>query len=85
MYILTMTKVVNATELRTNYAEIALAVRGGKNVAVITKRGRPDLALVDLDYLEDLIESQDKEFQVSLRQAAQEKAYSLEEVFASSD
>ncbi|MEK7170839.1 MAG: type II toxin-antitoxin system prevent-host-death family antitoxin [Patescibacteria group bacterium] len=80
-----MTKVVNATELRTNYAEIALAVRGGKNVAVITKRGRPDLALVDLDYLEDLIESQDKEFQVSLRQAAQEKAYSLEEVFASSD
>ncbi|MCR4277685.1 MAG: type II toxin-antitoxin system Phd/YefM family antitoxin [Candidatus Berkelbacteria bacterium] len=79
-----MTKVVKSTELRTSYAEIALAVRGGKNVAVITKRGRPDLALVDLDYLEDLIESHDKEFQKSLRQAAQEKTYSLEEVFAAS-
>ena len=57
-------------------------MRGGKNVAVITKRGRPDLALVDLDYLEDLMESQDKKFQKSLRQAAQEKTYSLDEVFA---
>lgn len=79
-----MTKVIKATELRTSYAEIAKQIRGGKNVAVITKRGRPDLALVDLDYLEDLIESQDKEFQKTLRQAAQEKAYSLEEVFAAS-
>lgn len=79
-----MTKVIKATELRTSYAEIAKQIRGGKNVAVITKRGRPDLALVDLDYLEDLIESQDKEFQKTLRQAAQEKAYSLEEVLAAS-
>jgi prevent-host-death family protein len=77
-----MLKVIKATELRTNYAEIANAIRGGKNVAVITKRGRPDLALIDLDYLEDLIESQDRKFQKSLRQAAQEKAYSLEEVFS---
>ena len=84
MYILSMTKVFKATELRTNYAEIATAIRGGKDVAVITKRGRPDLALVDLDYLEDLIESHDKEFQKSLRQAAEEKSYSLEEIFAAS-
>lgn len=79
-----MTKVVNATELRADYAAIAKEIRGGKNVAVITKRGRPDLALVDLDYLEDLMESQDKEFQKTLRQAAKEKAYSLEEVFGAS-
>ncbi|MCR4307295.1 MAG: type II toxin-antitoxin system Phd/YefM family antitoxin [Candidatus Berkelbacteria bacterium] len=79
-----MTKVVKATDLRIGYAAIANEIRGGKNVAVITKRGRPDLALVDLDYLEDLIESQDKEFQKSLRKAAEEKAYSLDEVFAAS-
>ncbi|KKU44391.1 MAG: hypothetical protein UX60_C0007G0015 [Berkelbacteria bacterium GW2011_GWA2_46_7] len=77
-----MTKVVNATELRTNYADISKAVRGGQNVTIITKRGRPDLALIDLDYLEDLIESQDKKFQESLRQAVQEKTYLLEEVFS---
>ena len=77
-----MTKVIKATDLRTDYAAIAQEIRGGKTVAVITKRGRPDLALVDLDYLEDLLESQDKEFQKSLRQAAQEKIYSLEEIFA---
>ncbi|MBI4948356.1 type II toxin-antitoxin system Phd/YefM family antitoxin [Candidatus Berkelbacteria bacterium] len=50
-----MTKVINSTELRTDYASIAKEIRGGNKVAVITKRGRPDLALVDLDYLEDLI------------------------------
>ena len=77
-----MTTVVKTTELRDYYADIAKKVRGGKNVAVITKRGRPDLALVDLNYLEDLIESQDKRFQKSLKQAAQEKVYSLDEIFA---
>jgi len=79
-----MTKIVNATQLRSSYAEIARDIRGGKMVAVITKRGRPDLALIDLDYLEDLLESQDKHFQKSLRQAAKEKTYSLEEVFSAS-
>jgi len=79
-----MTKVIKSTDLRTDYATIAREIRGGNNVAVITKRGRPDMALVDLDYLEDLIESQDKKFQRSLRQAALEKTYSLEEVFAAS-
>lgn len=77
-----MTTVIKATELRGGYAGVAKKVRGGKNVAIITKRGRPDLALVDLDYLEDLLESQDKKFQKSLRQAAQEKVYSLDEVFS---
>jgi hypothetical protein len=80
-----MTKVIKSTDLRTDYAAIAKEIRGGNNVAVITKRGRPDLALVDLDYLEDLLESQDKSFQQSLRQAATEKMYSLDEVFANSD
>ena len=77
-----MTTVVKTKELRSSYADIAKKVRGGKNVAIITKRGRPDLALVDLDYLEDLLESQDKNFQKSLRQAALEKTYSLDEVLA---
>lgn len=76
-----MTTIIKTKDLRTAYAGIAKRIRGGKNVAIITKRGRPDLALVDLDYLEDLLESQDKKFQKSLRQAAQEKVYSLDEVF----
>lgn len=80
-----MIKVIKATDLRTEYAAIANEIRGGKNVALITKRGRPDLALVDLDYLEDLIESQDKDFQQSLRAAAKERVYSLEQVLAASD
>jgi len=77
-----MTTVVKTKDLRSSYADIAKKVRGGKNLAIITKRGRPDLALVDLDYLEDLLESQDKNFQKSLRQAALEKTYSLDEVLA---
>ena len=57
-----MTTIVKATELRDSYATIAKKVRGGKTMAIITKRGRPDLALIDLDYLEDLLEAQDSEF-----------------------
>ncbi|MDP4000589.1 MAG: type II toxin-antitoxin system prevent-host-death family antitoxin [bacterium] len=77
-----MTSAVKSTELRKSYAAIAKRVRGGKNVTVITKRGRPDLALIDLDYLEDLLESQDKEFQASLRKALQEKTHSLDAIFS---
>ena len=80
-----MTAIVKTTEMRESYADVAKKVRGGKTVAIITKRGRPDLALVDIDYLEDLLEAHDKEFQASLRKAAQEKTYSLDEVFADTD
>ncbi|HUD10721.1 MAG TPA: type II toxin-antitoxin system Phd/YefM family antitoxin [Candidatus Saccharimonadales bacterium] len=77
-----MTTIVKATELRDSYATIAKKVRGGKTMAIITKRGRPDLALIDLDYLEDLLESQDTEFLKTLKVAASDKTYTLEEVFS---
>jgi hypothetical protein len=51
-------------------------------MAIITKRGRPDLALIDLDYLEDLLEAQDSEFLATLKVAAKEKTYTLDEVFS---
>ncbi len=82
MYTSDMTTIVNATQLRQTYASVAKKIRGGKDIAVITKRGRPDLALVDLDHLEDLLEADDKQFQASLRKALREKTYSLDEVFA---
>ncbi len=77
-----MTTIINTTNLRDSFADVAKQVRGSKTVAIVTKRGRPDLALIDLDYLEDLLEAQDKDFQKSLREAAKEKAYTLDEVFA---
>ncbi len=77
-----MTTIVNTTQLRNGYASVAKKVRGTKTVVIITKHGQPDLGLVDLDFLEDLLESQDAEFQESLKKAAKEKIYSLEDVFA---
>ncbi len=76
-----MTTIIKTTQLRDDYAEIAKQIRGGKSIAIITKRGKPDLGLIDLDYLEDLIESHDPEFQKSLKKAAKEKTYTLDEVF----
>lgn len=76
-----MTTIINTTHLRDSFADVAKQVRGSKTVAIVTKRGRPDLALIDLDYLEDLLEAQDKDFQKSLREAAKEKVYTLDEVF----
>ena len=80
-----MTTIINSTKLRETYAEVATKVRGGKTVAIITKRGRPDLALIDLDYLEDLLEAQDPHFQASLKQALREKTYTLDETFDNLD
>lgn len=77
-----MASIVNSTSLRDHYADIAKKVRGGKDIAIITKRGKPDLGLIDLDYLEDLIEAHDPEFQKTLKRAAKEKTYTLEEAFA---
>ena len=77
-----MTTIIKTTELRDSFADVAKKVRGSKTVAIVTKRGRPDLALIDLDYLEDLLEAQDKDFQASLKKAAKEKQYTLDEVFA---
>lgn len=76
-----MTTIVKTTQLRDKYANVAKQVRGGKHIAIITKRGRPDLGLIDLDYLEDLIESHDSEFQKDLKKISQEKTYTLDEVF----
>jgi len=73
--------IINTTNLRDQYADIAQQIRGGKEIAIITKRGKPDLGLIDLDYLEDLIESHDTEFQKELKKAMNEKTYSLDEVF----
>lgn len=75
--------IINTTNLRNQYADIAKQIRGGKEVAVITKRGKPDLGLIDLDYLEDLIESHDSSFQKELKRAMGEKTHSLDEVFDS--
>lgn len=77
-----MTTIIKTTELRDSFANVAKKVRGRKNIAIVTKRGRPDLALIDLDYLEDLLESQDKEFQKSLAAVAREKTLTLDDVFA---
>jgi len=80
-----MTTIVNATELRDSFASIAKKVRGHRNIAIVTKRGRPDLALIDLNYLEDLLEAQDEDFQKTLEAAARQKTVTLDEVFADSN
>lgn len=77
-----MTTIVKTTDLRDSLADVANKVRGRKDIAIITKRGRPDVALIDIDYLEDLLEAQDEEFQKSLVAAAKEKTLTLDDVFA---
>lgn len=80
-----MTAIVETTWLRNNYAGVAQKIRGSKRIAIITKRGKPDLGLIDLDYLEDLMEADDAEFQRSLQRALKEKTYTLDEVFDNLD
>lgn len=76
-----MNSIVKTTDLRKRYAYISKSVHGSRNITIITKRGKPDLGLVDLDYLEDLLEAQDSDFQATLKKAASEKTYTLDEVF----
>lgn len=75
---------VPATILRNNLSDVLDAIKK-KEVMLIRRRKKVDAALVDIDFLEDLLELQDKKYLKSIQTARAEaregKVSTFEQVF----
>jgi PHD/YefM family antitoxin component YafN of YafNO toxin-antitoxin module len=75
------TKTVSATELRSGLAE-ALEAVSGENILIVTRRGKKERAIIDLDRLEDLLAANDPVYLQQIKAAREDDQYfSHEEVF----
>ena len=75
------TKTLTASELRSNLAD-ALATIENDEILIVTRRGKKERAIIDLDRLEDLLASADPIYLKSIREARDSNEYfSHEEVF----
>lgn len=75
------TKTVSASDLRNNLADALESVRPD-DVLIVTRRGKKERAIVDLDKLEDLLAASDPTYLASIKEARESKEYlSHENVF----
>ncbi|OGL35043.1 hypothetical protein A3F65_01735 [Candidatus Saccharibacteria bacterium RIFCSPHIGHO2_12_FULL_47_16b] len=78
------TKTISASKLRNNLAD-ALDSISDDEVLIVTRRGKKERAIVDLDKLEDLLAASDPKYLESIAEAREQikkgEVYSFEEVF----
>jgi len=78
------TKIINISKLRDNLAD-ALDAVSEDEVLIITRRGKKEKAIIDIDKLEDLLSVNDPEFLRSIADAREQikrgEVYTFEEVF----
>lgn len=75
------TKTISASDLRRNLAD-SLDTITKDDVLIITRRGKKERAIIDLDILEDLLAANDPEYLKTIKEAQESKEYiSHEEVF----
>ncbi|MFZ3063335.1 MAG: type II toxin-antitoxin system Phd/YefM family antitoxin [Actinomycetota bacterium] len=80
-----MAQIVKATTLRDHLADVLKEVSKGKDYFIVTKKGRPVSALVNLDFFEDLLAATSPEYLKSIKEARADyeagRIFSHEEVF----
>ena len=75
------TKTVSASNLRTHLADALDAVTN-EDILIVTRRGKQERAIIDLDKLEDLLAATDPEYLKTITAARESKEYfSHDEVF----
>lgn len=75
------TKTISASDLRTNLSD-ALEAVSDDDILIVTRRGKKERAIVDLDKLEDLLAASDPVYLASIKDARDSTEYfSHEEVF----
>ncbi len=75
------TKTVSASDLRTNLADALDAVQN-EDILIVTRRGKKEKAIIDLDRLEDLLAITSPEYLKTIKEARNSKEYlSHDEVF----
>lgn len=75
------TKTVSASDLRSNLSD-ALDSVNENEILIVTRRGKKERAIIDLDKLEDLLAVGDPAYLRTIKDARESKEYfSHEEVF----
>ena len=75
------TKTISASDLRTNLSD-ALEAVSHDDILIVTRRGKKERAIIDLDKLEDLLAANDPDYLPSIRDARESATYfSHEDVF----
>lgn len=75
------TKTVSVSDLRSNLAD-ALEAVSNDDILIVTRRGKKERAIVDLDKLEDLLAASDPSYLKIIKEARANKEYfSHNEVF----
>lgn len=75
------TKTISASELRNGLAD-ALDAVSSDDILIVTRRGKKERAIIDLDQLEDLLAVSNPEYLKTIHEARESKDYfSHEEVF----
>ncbi len=82
------TKTISASKLRNNLAE-ALDSLGDDDVLVVTRRGKSEKAIIDLDKLEDLLSANNPDYVKSIAEAREQfkrgEFFTHDEVFGDLD
>ena len=75
------TKTLTVSELRGNLADSLDAINNDE-ILIVTRRGKKERAIIDLDRLEDLLAVADPNYLSTIKEARESKEYfSHEEVF----
>lgn len=75
------TKTVSASNLRSNLSD-ALDSVNKDEILIVTRRGKKERAIIDLDKLEDLLAASDPDYLADIRESRNSKEYlSHDEVF----
>jgi PHD/YefM family antitoxin component YafN of YafNO toxin-antitoxin module len=74
-------KTLTVSELRTNLADSLDSIKND-DVLIVTRRGKKEKAIIDLDKLEDLLAASDPAYLKLIKEARESKDYfSHDEVF----
>ena len=78
------TTTISTSKLRDNIAAALDSVEGN-NILIVTRRGKPEKAIVDLDEYEDLLAASNPAYLEKIRQAREEvkrgEVFTMDEVF----
>lgn len=75
------TKTLTASKLRDNLADALDSVKNNE-ILIVTRRGKKEKAIIDLDKLEDLLAAADPKYLKTIKEARDSQEYlSHEEVF----
>lgn len=75
------TNTITSSDLRSGLSD-ALDAVGTNNILIVTRRGKKERALVDLDMLEDLLASSDPEYLARIKESRESTEYlSHEDLF----